>query len=289
MTPVPYIRTRVFAWYQKHRRILPWRETRDPYRILVSEVMLQQTQVDRVLPKYHEFLQQFPSVRALANAKTADVITVWKGLGYNRRALFLQKTAQAVMAQHNGVFPKDITLLKRLPGIGEYTARAILAFAHGEAVAVLDTNHRRFYQRVFFGMRIKQDKDLLRHAETIVPKKHAYDWNQALMDFGSLVCLTRKPTCDACPIQKYCKAYPTIQISKKTKKRESKKPLTPFRETDRFFRGRLLDILREEGRTTAKKFQARYPELSNERLIRLVEGLSKDGLVVMQKEGILLP
>lgn len=268
--------------------------TRNPYRILVSEVMLQQTQADRVIPKYRSFLKQFPTVHALAAAKTADVIRAWRGLGYNRRALYLHASAQTVSKEYGGKFPKDIALLKRLPGIGEYTARAILAFAYGEPVPVLDTNHRRFYQRVFFGLRIQTDKQLLARAERVLPQD-AYTWNQALMDFGSLVCLTGRPKCEICPIRKYCKAYPRLQQSdfrlqsRKKLKTEDRSPKTPFRETDRYFRGRIIDYLREHGRSTDRVFRQAFPELSLERYLRVVRGLEKDHLIVRRNSSILLP
>ena len=212
--------SRLLGWYVEHQRDLPWRRTEDPYNILVSEVMLQQTQVSRVLEKYREFLHAFPTVQALAKAKTSAVIKTWKGLGYNRRALFLQRTAQAVVNEHGGTFPQTLEALVKLPGVGDYTARAILSFALDKQVPMMDTNHRRFYSRVLHGIKKVKDKDLLVDALVLLPKKKAYDWNQALMDFGSSICLTRKPRCEVCPLQKYCKAYPDVLTEIKPKKKE---------------------------------------------------------------------
>src|SRR5680860_695110 len=145
---IPAFRTHLFDWWEINQRDLPWRHTRDPYRILVSEVMLQQTQVDRVIPHFHRWLERFPTVQALAEAPTADVIQMWAGLGYNRRAVNLQRTAQAVL-ELGGEFPRDVESLKSLPGIGSYTAGAIACFAFEHDVAFIDTNMRRVLHRVF--------------------------------------------------------------------------------------------------------------------------------------------
>jgi A/G-specific adenine glycosylase len=250
--------------------------------------MLQQTQVDRVIPKYREFLKQFPTVRALASAPVAEVIRAWRGLGYNRRALYLHRTAVAVVEKHGGVFPREIGLLKALPGIGEYTARAILAFAYGLPVPVIDTNHRRFYQRVFFGMKKRTDAQLLARAEKVLPRRRAYDWNQALMDFGSLVCRTNKPDCPVCPLRSICRAYPAI-LSVRPKKNNAGKKAVPFRDTDRYVRGRILDVLRGVERIGASALRRRFPDVDAERYERIIAGLKKDGLIVRNNGGILLP
>ena len=154
---------------QGARRDLPWRRTRDPYAILVSEVMLQQTQVDRVLPYYTRFLERFPTVEDLAAAATSDVIRFWSGLGYNRRAVNLQRAARAVVDEFGGSFPDDPADLKKLPGIGAYTAGAIAAFAHERDVAFLDTNMRRVISRVIFGSESARESDALEAATALVP------------------------------------------------------------------------------------------------------------------------
>lgn len=295
------IHTAVLAWYQRHARALPWRRTRDPYCILVSEIMLQQTQVDRVIDKYAEFLSIFPTVDDLARASAAEVIRAWKGLGYNRRALYLKRTAEAVVRDYGGVFPKDIAALKSLPGIGDYTARAILSFAFGEPVPMMDTNHRRFYQRVFFGNRIQRDDALLRRAEEVVATvargrgraRRVYDFNQALMDFGSLVCTTRQPLCGTCPLRAVCRAYPGIlQLpirSRKVVKKRGKDAGLAFEETDRYFRGRIIDTLRNHERMSEKKLRTMLAELPDDRFYLIVRGLEKDGLIVRRQTDILLP
>src|SRR5215218_8549239 len=158
---VARIRDGLLGWFRDHARELPWRQTRDPYAILVSEVMLQQTQVDRVIPYYTRFLERFPTVEDLASAATSDVIRIWSGLGYNRRAVNLQRAARVVVSEHGGSFPDDPADLKKLPGIGAYTAGAIAAFAHERDVAFLDTNMRRVISRVIFGNESARESDAI--------------------------------------------------------------------------------------------------------------------------------
>jgi A/G-specific adenine glycosylase len=208
------LQKRLLAWYAVHGRDLPWRRTRDPYRVLVSEVMLQQTQVDRVIPKYREFLRQYPTLARLARADAQDVRRLWYPLGYNARPFRLHQIARETMASYGGRLPDRAEELRRLPGIGRYTAGAVLAFAHGRDVAVLDTNVRRVLTRVFLGprraarARARGDGAFWELAESLVPRGHGYDFNQALMDFGATWCSPRKPKCPACPMRGFCASYP---------------------------------------------------------------------------------
>lgn len=282
------IQRRVLAWYKKHKRTLPWRETYDPYHILVSEVMLQQTQVSRVIEKYHEFLRIFKTIYELASATPAQVITVWKGLGYNRRALFLQKTAQAVVGTHNGVFPSTVEALMALPGVGAYTARAILSFAFRQPTPMMDTNHRRFYQRVLFGKQWQSDQQLFDAACVLLPPKKSYEFNQALMDFGSLVCTTNNPACHTCPLSLYCLAYKEGNgvIAQKPKK---KKQSIPFRDTDRYVRGRIIDYLREHVSVPVATLRIHCVGIDDERFDRILKRLVLDGLIVIEKNRVKLP
>ena len=199
---------RLLSWYRRHGRDLPWRRTRQPYRILVSEIMLQQTQVHRVLPKYREFLGRYPTMKALAAAPVDDVRRLWYPLGYNIRPVRLHAIACESVARYNGRLPDTADSLRRLPGIGRYTAGAILAFAHGQDVAVLDTNVRRVLGRVFLGprrlARLRGEKALWDLAEHLVPSGRGYDFNQALMDFGATWCTPRRPRCPACPMRAFC-------------------------------------------------------------------------------------
>src|SRR5215203_2887921 len=204
-------RTRLLAWYREHGRDLPWRSTDDPYHILVSEVMLQQTQVDRVLPKYYEWLERFPSLAALADAPETDVTTAWRPLGYNIRPTRLQSIAREAMSKFGGQLPSDEATLLSFKGIGRYTAGAIRSFAFRERAAILDTNVARVLFRVFIAKGDPKSHQLKRHlwtlSETLVPVRDVYDFNQALMDFGAMVCVARNPKCLVCPMKKGCRAY----------------------------------------------------------------------------------
>ena len=202
----------LLRWYQEQGRRLPWRQTRDPYAILVAEMMLQQTQVDRVMPKYTAFLAAFPTIAALAAASRGEVIRHWAGLGYNRRAVHLHRIAQQVVADHAGVLPTDPATLRTLPGIGRYTAAAVACFAAEAPVAVLDTNVRRVLGRVFLEAWLDDDERtepppeptgwLL--AAAALPRRTAYAWNQALMDLGATVCTAARPACRVCPLAQVC-------------------------------------------------------------------------------------
>lgn len=198
----------LLAWYRAHGRDLPWRRTTNPYRILVSEVMLQQTQVDRVREYYGKFLRRFPSVKALAEAPEADVRDAWDGLGYYTRARNLKRAAETIREEHAGYFPRTAEELERLPGVGRYTAGAVRSFAFGENAPVLDTNVRRVLWRVFGVKGESTAAPTLRrlwcYADEVVPDGRAREFNNALMDFGATVCTARAPKCGACPMAKFC-------------------------------------------------------------------------------------
>jgi A/G-specific adenine glycosylase len=203
--------TRLLRWFRKHGRDLPWRRTRDPYEILVSEVMLQQTQVDRVRGYYERFLREYPTVRDLATAHPARVRESWEGLGYYARARNLHAAARAVTERHGGRFPRDLEEVMALPGVGRYTAGAVVSFAYGEPAPVLDTNVRRLLGRIFVrrGTRsaAKRERRLWALAEAVIPPKQAWAFNQGLMDFGATVCTARRPKCDGCPMRSLCAFY----------------------------------------------------------------------------------
>ncbi len=191
---------------------MPWRNTSDPYHILVSEIMLQQTQVDRVLPKYHEWLGKYPTFEVLADAPPDEVRQTWYPLGYNIRPHRLQSIARQAVEQHGGQLPSDEETLLSFKGIGEYTVGAIRSFAFRERAAILDTNVARVLFRVFVGKGDPKShamkKRLWAISEALVPHKHVFDFNQALMDFGATQCPARKPRCLVCPMRKYCRSYP---------------------------------------------------------------------------------
>jgi A/G-specific adenine glycosylase len=202
-------RSRLLAWYRRHGRDLPWRKTDDPYHILVSEIMLQQTQVDRVLPKYAEWLDKFPSLGALAAAREEDVTRTWYPLGYNIRPRRLQTIAREAVERYGGRLPADEETLLSFKGIGEYTAGAIRSFAFRERAAILDTNVARVLFRVFVGSGDPKSHAMKRHlwtiSEKLVPARQVFDFNQALMDLGAMVCVARNPKCLVCPMAKSCK------------------------------------------------------------------------------------
>jgi A/G-specific adenine glycosylase len=214
---------RLLGWYARHGRDLPWRRTRVPYRVLVSEIMLQQTQVERVVPKYREFLRRFPTLRDLADADVDEVRRLWYPLGYNARPIRLHAIARETLARYNGRLPEDEAALRALPGIGRYTAGALRSFAFGLDAAVLDTNVRRVLGRVFLGpRRLKQlsgDARMWELAAALVPAGRAYDFNQALMDFGATWCTPRRPRCAPCPMRRACATFPSLTSLSRAERR----------------------------------------------------------------------
>jgi A/G-specific adenine glycosylase len=205
-------RQRLLSWYRRHGRDLPWRKTDDPYHILVSEVMLQQTQVDRVLPKYTEWLGKYPSLGALAAAPEEEVAATWYPLGYNVRPRRLQTIAREAVERYGGQLPADEETLLSFKGIGAYTAGAIRSFAFRQRAAILDTNVARVLFRVFIGKGDPKShamkQQLWAISDALVPARHVFDFNQALMDIGAMVCVARNPKCLICPMTKDCRTYP---------------------------------------------------------------------------------
>lgn len=190
-------------WYWRERRDLPWRETQDPYRIWVSEIMLQQTRVVAVLEYYSRFLARFPDVHSLAKAGESDVLAAWSGLGYYRRARGMHAAARKVVGDFGGEFPRTAAALAELPGIGRYTAAAIASIAFGEPVAVVDGNVERVLSR-FLGRDLRNRKETWEHAEALLPREDPGDWNQAVMELGATICLPADPKCLLCPVRKWC-------------------------------------------------------------------------------------
>jgi A/G-specific adenine glycosylase len=223
------LQTGLLQWYRRHKRTLPWRSTRDPYRILVSEVMLQQTQVQTVIPYYERWLKAFPTLRALAKAPLNRVLKAWEGLGYYSRARSLHALAKAVSKHHKGQLPSTFEELTALPGIGRYTAGAVLSIAFGKNYAVLDGNVMRVLARYFA---IRRDiskpsthRDLWALAERLLPHSHAGDFNQALMELGATVCTPKNPNCPNCPVQRTCQGRRlNIQNNLPIKKKAARTP-----------------------------------------------------------------
>jgi len=257
----------ILNWHKENRRSMPWRNTKDPYKILVSEVMLQQTQVARVFPKYKEFLQEFPNIQALAKASDKKILKAWAGLGYWRRALSLKKTAKKILKEHKGKFPANVALLESLPGIGPYTAKAVACFAFQNKDAFLDTNIRRVYLHFFFPRKKNvSDKEILKIAQKAVWKKNPREWHYALFDYGAIVLKDKK-------INKQSKHYA----------RQSK-----FAGSFRSFRTKVMRFLLDQPRQTAtagkiqlllKKEQSPYPPE------KILASLVKDRLVKKKRSS----
>ena len=239
-------------WYAANARGLPWRGSSDPYAILVSEVMLQQTQVERVVPKYREFLAAFPTLTALAESPPAEIIRVWAPLGYNGRAVRLHRLAQTVVREHGGRLPQTVPELRKLPGLGPYTAAAVASFAFGARVAVLDTNVYRVLSRVVHGVEPPAKRALEDLATEWLPGTEApltpSAWHQCLMDVGATICTAARPRCMLCPMREDCAAAPLLQSGNARALAEASVPYSPkqgaFAGSRRYFRGRAVDALR---------------------------------------------
>lgn len=284
-------------WYSVHQRPLPWRQTTDPYHILVSEIMLQQTQVARVMEKFPQFLQQFPTLEKLACASPAEVIKAWSGMGYNRRALLLQRLAQEVLEKHQGVISRNPEILRTLPGLGPYTAGAIAAFAYNQAEPAIDVNVRRIFYRYFQGKdqglpRGKQDEERLPSlVKQLIPVRKSRDFHNALMDFGSLVCQREAPQCTRCPLQADCKFYPFYRKRGERALFQAEKRKEPgvYEQRkfipNRIFRGRIVEWVRgnEGGKISLTKLGQAIKEdfKASEKnwLLALCNALQKDKLL----------
>ena len=266
-------------WYRTNgRHELPWRLTRDPYAVLISEVMLQQTQVERVRPYYEAWLNRWPDFASLAAASPADVIREWRGLGYNRRALSLHRLALAVVADHGGVLPIDAAQLRALPGIGPYTAAALRSFAWEEHGAVSDTNIARVVARAALGapkQKLVPANRLQPAIDALLPRRSFRDHNLALMDLGALVCTARRPSCERCPLTRLCRwrgnGYPAAPLRELSAEK--------FESTSRYARGRIIDELREAPATT-EELAARLTESHRKLTTAYLRALAKDGMIV---------
>jgi A/G-specific adenine glycosylase len=203
--------SRLLGWFRKHQRDLPWRESRDPYRVWVAEIMLQQTRIAAVLPYYERFLRRFPDVYALARARQAEVLKLWSGLGYYSRARNLHAAAKQIVAHHDGKFPRDLDAALALPGIGRYTAAAVLSIAYDVPLSVLDGNVARVLARlaaVRCELRAPRTwQNLFETAQQLLANRHSGDWNQALMELGETICTPQSPRCGECPVRRWCQAY----------------------------------------------------------------------------------
>jgi A/G-specific adenine glycosylase len=273
---------------RSRRPELPWRSTRDPWAVLVSEVMAQQTQVSRVVPAYHRFLLEFPNPAACAEASLGEVLRAWQGLGYNRRARNLHRSAMAMVADHGGSVPGTLKALLALPGVGAYTARAVLAFAFEVDVGVVDTNAGRVLSRGVAGRPIRPG-DAQRLVDAMVPVGEAWTFGQALLDLGASVCTASRPRCGQCPIAAMCRwaASGLPDPDPAVGSAGVSTPQSAFAGSDRQGRGRLIDRLRRGGVTTGQVADAAGWPKDPARAERVVLGLLAEGLVVRDAAGVL--
>ena len=282
--------TGLLAWSRESLRDLPWRRTRDSWLVLVSETMLQQTQVSRVQPRFEQFVERFPTVTACADAGAAAVIELWEGLGHNRRAVSLHAAAVACVERHGGQVPDRLAELLALPGVGPYTARAVLAFAFEQDVGVVDTNVGRVLARAYAGRPLGgRDAQVL--ADELVPTGEAWRWNQALMELGAVLCRKRAPQCEACPMVGSCawavagRPEPDPAVgSAAVSGRQSR-----FDGSDRQGRGRLVAALRRGPVPVAELADVMGWPGDPGRVQQVAKSVVDDGLAVRSNGRLALP
>ena len=267
------LRQSVLRWYRRSGRDLPWRRTRDPYRVLVSEVMLQQTQVSRVLPAYRRFLRRFPTLRALSRAPLGEVLREWSGLGYNRRARDLHRIART-----NAFLPRTVAGLDALPGVGAYTASAVACFAFDEPTSFADTNIRRVLGRAILG-RTATDREAVELDARLGSKRETARWHHALMDIGATICHAKRPRCEVCPIRAFCD-YDGVEA-------QSQRKRAPFGASDRRVRGAIVRHLAMS--TRGVKVGVLRTGINDPRVPRLVLVLAREGLVEVSSGSVRLP
>jgi len=276
-------RIELLRWYEPRRRAYPWRTRPTPYRVLVSEIMLQQTQAPRVEPLFRAFVKRFPSVKALADAPKGEVLGAWSGLGYNRRALALQEACRVIVRDHGGRVPRGQAALRALPGVGPYTAAAVASLAFAEPVAVVDTNVRRVMARFALGMDAAdaQEVAIEREAERLLDREDPGAWNSAVMDLGREVCRQASPRCAVCPLASECRFLASGTQPKKLGRRQS-----TFEGSFRQVRGRVMkQLVAQAGMAPDSQGGATIASLSREtgvsadRVTAAVAALADDGLV----------
>jgi A/G-specific adenine glycosylase len=271
-------RRALLGWYDRHRRDLPWRRTKDPYRIWVAEVMLQQTTVRAVLPYYEAFLKRFPTLKALAEEPEEEVLALWSGLGYYHRARNLHRGAQHVAERYGGRFPRTLEAALAVPGVGLYTASAILSIAHGQPLPVVDGNVRRVLARLLAlrGPEYRKDGPYYNRAEELLDRERPGDWNQALMELGATVCTPRDPACDACPLRSRCRARALGVVDELPEGRARRAPVdvhvaAALVERD----GKVLLVRRPEGRLLGRMWEVPQTSLESRGLPDLARELEE--------------
>ncbi|MDE2765198.1 MAG: A/G-specific adenine glycosylase, partial [Chloroflexota bacterium] len=276
---------RVGAWYRANARDFPWRRRRDPYAVVVSEFMLQQTQASRAAPAFEAFLRAFPTLQALADAEPGAVIRAWAGMGYNQRAVRLHRLAQTVAREHGGELPRSVDELRRLPGVGPYTAAAVACFAFGASVPVADTNVYRVLSRVLYGVDAPSRAVIDRRVAGLTPGADSpatpQEWHQGLMDLGASVCTAAKPRCMLCPLREVCEAADALQDGARPALAEASIPYAPkqgrYEGSTRYYRGKTVELLRALPPGEALPLAALRERLGDKALA-IVGGLQRDGL-----------
>lgn len=266
MTAPPAWRRALLAWYRRNRRELPWRRDRQPYRVWVAEVMLQQTTVKTVIPYYEAFLRRFPDAAALAAAPEEEVVAAWSGLGYYHRARNLRRAARHLVAHHGGRFPRTLEEALAVPGVGLYTASAVLSIAHGVPLPVVDGNVRRVLGRVraLRGARWQRDGPYYNVAEEVLDRDSPGDWNQALMELGATVCTPRRPACPACPMRASCEARALGLQERIPEARRRRAPVDVTVAAALVEReGRVLLVRRAEGRLLGRMWEVPQTSLES--------------------------
>ncbi|MGZ8515078.1 MAG: A/G-specific adenine glycosylase [Candidatus Limnocylindrales bacterium] len=277
----------ILAWYEQHGRALAFRRTTDPYAVLVSEAMAQQTQAARAAEAWVRFMDRFPTVRALAAASTADVLRAWHGLGYNRRAVSLQRAARQIVELHGGRVPDDIRSLEALPGVGSYTARAVAAIAFGRAIGAVDTNVRRVLGRIIVGDAGDIPvAELQRLADGAVPPGRAGDWTHALMDVGATVCGPRRTDCETCPARPWCAFAAGARPRSAVAPTLSRRLLPPaFASTSRWLRGRIVDRLRASPDGVWTDISGPIGEHDEAAVLTALAALAEEGLIELARSS----
>lgn len=283
------LQRRLLAWYRRNRRDLPWRRSRDPYRVWVSEVMLQQTTVKAVLPYYEAFLERFPTVEALAGASEEDVLACWSGLGYYHRARNLRRGARYVLDHHAGRFPRSLEAALAVPGVGLYTASAILSIAHGSPLPVVDGNVRRVLAR-FLGLRgarWRTDGPYYEKADELLDREAPGEWNQALMELGATVCTPRDAACPACPLRRDCQALDEGIVDQLPEGRRRRAPVdVTVAAAIVESAGKVLLVRRAEGRLLGRMWEIPQTSLESRGYADLVGELKEKNALEIEAEGL---
>jgi A/G-specific adenine glycosylase len=269
----------LFRWYQHHQRNLPWRKTRDPYKILVSEVMLQQTQVRRVIPRYLAWIDRYPTAESLAAAKTADMLRLWSGLGYNRRAVYIKRAVGIIVDDWKGKWPREVRELMKLPGVGRYTAAAILSFAFNQDVPLADVNMARVIGRIFVGADWKKlsEKQMLSIVEQVLPKNKSRIFPHAVMDLGSAL-LTNNPS-----LEDWRQAFPELFVGEPSPEKQQQS----WQGSNRQIRGAILRQL--HSREKKLRDLAREIAIPYDRLEIILQSLANEGLIERKADRVFLP